>query len=152
MLKVPSEADYRAYDGAHCFNLWRNLPDSWRCPSCSRSKFELLRWTTRRFRQGVGACPPFSDWFAGLHAHHDHAADYGNPAARFPETVICDQCNVAEGRAKRKLGLPLSFSFSPVEIAQFVVAFPHRCHAIDLAIARRIFGQLRRSARGAGGA
>lgn len=56
--------------------------------------------------------------------------------ARFPETVICDQCNVADGYAKKRLALPSVFSFSPAEISLFVKAEPHRPHRVDLEKAR----------------
>lgn len=61
---------------------------------------------------------------------------------RFPRTVVCDQCNAADGRAKRKLGLPSDFSFSPLEIRAFVTATPHAPHVVDYEIARRIYESL----------
>jgi hypothetical protein len=56
--------------------------------------------------------------------------------------VLCDQCNAADGAAKRRLKLPDNFSFSPVEIAQFVTATPHGKHVIDLGLAERIYMSL----------
>src|SRR3546814_10453770 len=57
---------------------------------------------------------------AGLHEHHDHARSWdGIGVARFQPTVLCDQCNSADGAAKRRLKLPNNFSFSPAEIARF---------------------------------
>jgi len=58
---------------------------------------------------------------------------------RFPETVICDQCNSADGAAKRKLRLPKDFSFAPYEIAMFVTAIPHGKHKINFDAARAIY-------------
>lgn len=80
-------------------------------------------------------------WMAGLHRHHDHstgdAIDLGQ--GRFPGTVICDQCNAADGLAKRKLGLPSDFSFSPTEIGRFIIATPYGKHKIDYDKARSVY-------------
>jgi hypothetical protein len=77
---------------------------------------------------------------APLHKHHDHSVELGsNGQPRFPETVVCDQCNAADGAAKRKLKLPNTFSFSPMEIAAFVVATPHAKHTINYELARAIY-------------
>jgi hypothetical protein len=91
-------------------------------------------------------------WAAGLHRHHDHANDtfrYGRSGTsvpvRFAETVICEQCNSADGTAKKKLGLPAEFSFSPVEMRQFVRATPHGFHEIDYAAALAVFQVIDRS-------
>jgi predicted Fe-S protein YdhL (DUF1289 family) len=126
--RIPLAAEYRSYDGAHCFALWTSLADSWRCPGCNRSKFEIMRWT-RRTPHGQ---EPFWGWMAGLHTHHDHSQGYVDiGSGRFSEVVICDQCNSADGLAKRRLGLPAEFSFSPDEIRQFVIPEPHGKHRID---------------------
>jgi hypothetical protein len=139
MIKIPTSEDYRNYNGAHTHKLWVSVGDNWRCPACDRSKFEVLRWT-KRFPRSPS---PFEGWMAPLHDHHDHGqgmffADY----ARFPRTVICDQCNSADGQAKRRCGLPADFSFAPWEIKQFVAAVPHSPHKIDLEQARTIYDAL----------
>lgn len=54
-----------------------------------------------------------------LAKHHCHAG------YRFPTTLICGDCNSADGTAKRKLFLPASWSFSPRKIGQFVTTTPH---------------------------
>src|SRR5690606_14508551 len=56
---------------------------------------------------------------APIAKHHCHAGH------RFPTTVICGDCNSADGRAKRQLMLPESWSFSPDELARFVSVRPH---------------------------
>jgi len=77
---------------------------------------------------------------AGLHGHHDHGGtDAFGSDGRFPQTVICDQCNAADGRAKRLLGLPATFSFSPEEIRRFVTAKAHEKHTLDLAMALQVY-------------
>ena len=144
--RSPSSQDYREYDGAHCPNLWFGTPENWRCPSCNRSKFELLRWTKRHSLPVNGKRKPYIGWLAVLHRHHDHGGHYdehwNETGNRFPQTVICDHCNVADGMAKRKLGLAKSFSFSPQEIGRFVKATPHAGHTIDYETAREVYDLL----------
>jgi hypothetical protein len=129
--RTPTEAEQLAFDGAHCRKLYAGLPSNWRCPGCGRNKYQLIRWTM--------LYPHRSDrhpgWAAGLHKHHDH----GRGMRRFPETVICEQCNSADASAKRELRLPADFSFSPHEIAQFVVGTPHGWHLINYAAAARVY-------------
>lgn len=80
------------------------------------------------------------DWVAALHKHHDHSADYmGFGVPRFPETLICDQCNSADGTVKRMLKLPKNFSFSPQEMQIFIGATPHGKHEIDYERALELF-------------
>lgn len=134
--RIPTPQEFFAYDGAHTHRLWADVGPNWVCPACHRSKFQVLRWTTR-FPRSPNA---FQDWMAPLHKHHDHSAGVlSNRFSRFPETIICDQCNVADGTAKRKLKLPKTFSFSPTEIAVFVVATPHDKHTINYEMAHAIY-------------
>lgn len=80
------------------------------------------------------------DWVAALHNHHDHSADYMDIGTyRFPATLICGQCNSADGTVKRKLKLPKDFSFPPQEMREFIKATPHGKHEIDYERARSIF-------------
>lgn len=141
--RIPTLDDFQAYDGAHCSTLWERLPEDWLCPACRRSKFEIMRWT-KRWKPITKE--PFFGWMAGLHTHHDHREDcHGGfwipRPARFRETVICDQCNAADGRAKKKLGLPEPFSYSPEEIGQFVTATPHERHSINFPKAQGIYSK-----------
>src|SRR5256885_1225883 len=88
-IKIPTRADYLAYDGEHCQRVWQSLSDDWRCPGCTRTKFEALRWTSKIWRDGdIPYGTPQIGWKAGLHEHHDH----GNPP-RFQNAVVCDLCN-----------------------------------------------------------
>jgi predicted Fe-S protein YdhL (DUF1289 family) len=152
MLRKPSLEDYENYDGAHCHLLWKSLQEDWRCPACKRTKFEIMRWTKRN-PNGRGV---FWGWMAGLHKHHDHAIDdeietrWANRRydldGRFPQTIICDQCNAADGAVKRKFRdiIPVGFSFSPEEISQFITAQPHSPHTIDHDKAWELFTRLSR--------
>ena len=60
----------------------------------------------------------------------------------FGEIVICDQCNAADGVAKRRLQLPQDFSFAPCEIREFIKAAPHQRHIIDLARASSLYWEI----------
>lgn len=138
MAKIPTNEEFNNYDGAHCSNLWKQLDDNWKCPACRRTKREIMRWTKRYYRGGKG--PFYWGWMAGLHKHHDHGGDcFNSGISRFPRTTICDQCNAADGRAKKILKLPSSFSFSPEEINQFIRARPHRPHETDYQKAEQLF-------------
>lgn len=139
LTRVPTKEEFAAYNGEHCHILWKGLPAGWRCPGCNRTSLEIMRWTKRQ-RHGQ---PAFMGWMAGLHQHHDHAAipEYSSNG-RFKTTTICDQCNSVDGSAKRKLGLPENFSFSPIEIGQFIISTPHGKHKIDFEKARAIYIQL----------
>ncbi len=130
LLKTPTFEDLEAYRGGHTRKLWAVLPRDWRCPACSRSRFEILTWTKSITGYGV----PIGEyqWLAPLHGHHDHRSDAAGATPRFPATVICSDCNNADGRAKRQLALPAYFSFSPAELHQFVTGYPHNGVVIDL--------------------
>lgn len=140
--KVPSIEDYQNHTGLHYKNLWKAVDDNWKCPACRRTKFQIMRWT-KRFPNTPRA---FMDWVAALHRHHDHSVSiFSKQNSRFCETVICDQCNSADGAAKKKLKLPKKFSFSPYEIGQFVITTPHGKHQINYHLAWAIYEQLNKA-------
>lgn len=138
MTRIPTDEEYADYDGAHCAGLWQAVGHDWHCPACRRTRRECMRWTLRT-PQGRR----FWGWMAGLARHHDHAVDMLHPQfdqlVRFPTTVICDQCNAADGAAKRLIPTIPEFSFSPAEIGLFVVSTPHGRHRINLAVARDVW-------------
>lgn len=57
---------------------------------------------------------------------------------RFEQTLICIDCNLAEGRAKLELAKEIDsdFTFTPSEIASFIDVAPNRLHEIDLGKAK----------------
>src|SRR5688572_16102869 len=135
--RIPSPADLDAFTGMHCGRKYAEaVATGWRCPSCRRSARELVRWTEilgpswrARFGDEYGM-----GFTISMATHHCH----GN--GRFPRTLICGDCNSADGAAKRKLGLPDHWSFSPSEIAQFVAVAPHSgATRIDYASALRLY-------------
>ncbi len=146
VVRRPTLDEYLAFDGAHCKNIYRSLPEHWLCPGCLRTKCQVLRWTTL-FPKNPAARSP--GWAGGYHSHHDHTGDKylwsGTPSSftpRFEPTVICEQCNSADAAAKRKLKLPSEFSFSPLEIKQFVTTYPHGKHLINYRVALSIYAGL----------
>jgi len=70
-LRIPTMADFTAFGGAHCRDIYRSLQPGWTCPGCGRSTFEILRWTLR-FPRTTHA---FEGWVGGYHKHHDHSVD-----------------------------------------------------------------------------
>jgi hypothetical protein len=139
-IKIPTYEEYYSYNGAHCHQLWAELSDVWRCPSCCRTKFEIMRWTTRYIKAPDGSRTPYKGWMAGLHKHHDHSQGLScYNQGRFKTVIVCDQCNSSDGVAKRRLVLPRSFSFSPSEIGEFIVVAPHTKHTINLDVAQKVY-------------
>lgn len=135
---------------------WAMEGPAWRCPACQRYKPDIARVTGA----GVLLCQ--------LDRHHDHLGDYAkrvvrarNPlpegdaargahqaidatkgiVERFYPTVVCNDCNTAEGRAKRELAgvVHPDFSFSPEEIRQFVVVRRNQPHDLNVARAREVW-------------
>ena len=135
-MKTPTQVDYQNYTGLHCHKIWKEVGPHYHCPSCLRTKFELLKWTTRF----PGKDTAFKDWVATLHRHHDHSdTSLEKMLGRFPVTIICGQCNSADGAVKRKLKLPKNFSFAPEEISHFIVVKPHAPHVINFIRAAQIY-------------
>ena len=135
-VRVPCDLDLQEYRGGHTNKKWAQLPGHWRCPSCNRSKLEQLRWT--RSITGFGVPKGQYQWLAPIHEHHDHGADSGVRPARFPATMLCFDCNNADGRAKRILSLPEDFSFSVDELSSFITGIPHCGVDINLEVAEQI--------------
>ena len=135
-LPMPTKQDYERYTGGHTPRKWTLVGESWRCPSCGRTKFEQLTWTKSR-TGGIYI------WLAPIVEHHDHSADNYRQTViarkpRFAPTLICFDCNIAEGRLKRMLKLPGNFSFSPTELNAIITGYPHRRVTEDLEMARLI--------------
>lgn len=129
--RIPTPEEVLAFDGGHCKRLYASIGPDWRCPGCHRTKYQVMRWT-ERFPNSPNS---FMGWVVGLHKHHDH----GGRPARFPETLVCEQCNSADAAAKKELKLPQNFSFSPAEIRCFVIAIAHGWHLINYGAAQRLY-------------
>lgn len=149
-----------AQHGAEKLDLddnWASVPPIWRCMPCGRYKAELARLSDA----GVLICR--------LDRHHDHLRDYGKrvlrrdgnrpsePEAfsrwfgavsvckelieRFHPSIVCVDCNAADGDAKRRLKgiVHPDFSFSPAEISTFITIQPGRPHHVDVEKAEAIW-------------
>ena len=138
-IRVPTEEEYRLHNGLHYHQLWRLIGDNWLCPGCGRSRYQIMKWTKR----APHSPQAFMGWVAAIHKHHDHSVGFSEQGIpRFPETIICGQCNSSDGVVKRQLNLPSNFSFSPEEIRKFVRSAPHEKHKICFATAASIFNVL----------
>lgn len=142
-------------DGAHLNRWWVMTPTDWVCPSCKRTKSEIVRPNKNNFL------------ICQLHEHHDHMKDIVKSlfetisikqknivADKFSEkfaikvafslsaydnTVICFDCNKADADAKRIVRAHKYFSFSPTEIGLFVKASSNKEHQIDEIIAKNVW-------------
>ena len=155
LLGLDSEYSYRSRLLIEKFNAqgldlnrwWVMTGYDWCCPCCKRSKEDLVRLNKHNYLT------------CHLHEHHDHMSDYVEKkfteisesmdavvadimAERFVKrtafaltaydrTVICTDCNSADGDAKMELRLPGEFSFSPSEISSFIQVAPNKKHLIN---------------------
>ena len=134
-VRRPTDAEYEAYDGMHCWQLWRQTSDAWRCPVCDRTKRQIMRWG-KRVGSNARIYGPVG-WKCGLHSHHDHGTRWRG------SVLICGGCNSADGAAKRMLGVAYEFSFSVDELARFVTAKINGPCVIDYEVARRVLRRAR---------
>lgn len=115
---------------------WIGSPQSWVCPCCSRSKFQVSR---------VGKKQQI---LAKLVIHHDHMGEalkaafhaafegagtdvqqiegqrlverMGGAFAAYEEVLVCEDCNNADTAAKKLSAAPPYFSFSIGQIRRFI--------------------------------
>ena len=150
-----------ATDRLELNEAWAENWIDWKCPVCNRHKVEIARLTDH----DVLLCQ--------LDYHHDHLGDHASaimrahlPAdlpdtilplrkraiavavslvERFSETLLCNDCNAADGAMKAQLGkaVPSSFSFRPSEIARFIRPQPHRSHDLNLALGAQLWEEAR---------
>ncbi|KWT67500.1 hypothetical protein APY04_1859 [Hyphomicrobium sulfonivorans] len=157
-LTIPfDKVSHSPDDATPRFNSWWvKTPDDWSCPCCRRIKPELLR--AGRAGQALGI----------LTSHHDHFRDlldnivaeqiravqriegsidesarqfirrFANGLVRFDDVVICQDCNNADAEAKRIVAAPAHLSFTPAEIAEFILIKPKAPHEINQERARSV--------------
>lgn len=147
-------------DGVDLNESWALTSYSWVCPCCRRDKRQIFRLGRRNvlhaklefhhdhmrdtvFKRAKELCGDEARWVELCRARSmsfltDHIREL---LLRFPRSLICSDCNVADGAAKTRLGLDPSFSFSPSEIAAFIVPAPHKEHEIRVDKARDIWAQ-----------
>jgi hypothetical protein len=131
------------------------VDENWHCPVCHRNKSEIARVDKN------------AKLLCALVRHHDHLTDITDGRIpdtrgmewqdqmpvlslrdsfqRFPEILICQDCNVAEGDAKKKVGAPKDFSFGPFEISTFIIVEPNRGHLIDIAKLEETYEKIKSS-------
>jgi hypothetical protein len=142
--RIPTVEEFAAYTGGHTHKLWRSLHPGWVCPSCQRSRYEVLTWTKRKRDKTVVPVRIVEDyhWLVAICPHHDHRADGTTHPPRFPRTLVCGDCNTAEGQMVKKLGLTGNFSFSPEEMRLFITGKPHGRVVADHIRAKAIYERL----------
>jgi len=142
-------------DGVDMTSAWSFTPMDWLCPSCGRTKSDIVRLNSKR------------QLMCRLVEHHDHMKDLverefklackaqdvvlaDERAKRFADrasqmvsaydnAIVCDDCNGADAMAKSTAQTHRSFSYSPQEIRQFVRPQPNQPHEIDGDEAKRIW-------------
>ncbi|WP_228876693.1 hypothetical protein [Paraburkholderia saeva] len=142
-------------DGVDMTSAWSFTPTDWICPSCGRTKADIVRLNSKQ------------RLMCRLVEHHDHMKDLverefklackaqdvvvaDERAKRFADrasqmvsaydnTIVCDDCNGADAMAKSAANTHKNFSYSPQEIRQFVRPRPNQPHEIDGDEARRIW-------------
>lgn len=160
MIRAPTDQEYSTFTGASCTAKWKLLEHTWACPACRRTKRQIMKWIVKEqrwaFNVGEHHChsldatfPPFYPPVDYAHGGIDRMLAYSHfrspeslqkaidtgellsRLVRFKPTIICYDCNTADGAMKRKLRLPKSFSYAPWEISQFVTATNNAKHQID---------------------
>lgn len=144
--------DFRARDLGSISGFFRTRPD-WMCPCCFRSKMDIARLD----KNGNLLC--------ALVDHHDHFGDCAHDQLRnifptwtecearvasfrrFPHTLVCQDCNVAEPAAKYIVAAPEYFSFAPHEIAAFIESAPNSPHEVNPASVKDVYAALEESMR-----
>ncbi len=131
------------------------VDETWICPVCHRDKEKIARIDKN------------GNLFCQMVWHHDHLIDMTdnrfpigrdlewleqaelfslrNNFVRFQDILICGDCNVVEGDAKKKAGTPADFSFTPFEISTFIIVEPHRKHLLDIEKLKKVYDKIKPS-------
>jgi rubredoxin len=133
--------------GVHMNRHWAQRGFNWSCPSCNRTKSEIVRLN----KHGDLSCQ--------LHEHHDHTPDiakelftHASVNKRFviadlaseqfvrkiseafesySPTVVCTDCNNADTIAKKAADVHKWFSFSPKDIEEMITVSANREHIVN---------------------
>lgn len=139
----------------HFNKWWVMTPVHWKCPSCCRSKEQIVRLNKHGHLSGQ------------LHEHHDHMKDLvknrfqvlssskmkivaDNLAEKFAirlsfafaaydNTIICSDCNSADKEAKKIVNAHDYFSFAPSDIRIFLIIENNEEHKINVQKAKKIW-------------
>lgn len=143
--------------GVDANKWWVMTPVDWVCPSCKRTKPNIVRKNKHGYL------------IALLHEHHDHMRDLvkkrfeelsssrdivvadklsekfalrtSYAISAYDNTIICSDCNEADKNAKRIVGTHRDFSYSPNEIGQFIISRSNKEHEINSDIATKIWNE-----------
>ena len=141
-------------DGLGAISNFFGTHEDFCCPCCHRSKRNIARIDKNGHLlcQFVYHHDHFGDTSGGIIKAHRGELDWresrelhslGDNFERFPQTLICSDCNVAEGAAKKvSPAIPPAFSFTPLEISQFIIVSDNKPHRIDGAKVIEIFEAL----------
>lgn len=131
----------------HINKWWVRTDPSWVCSVCKRKKSQIVKINKH------------GDLSGQLHEHHDHMAEFlkiefdkisskreiriaDNDAERFisrisfglaayENTLVCSDCNKADSDAKKIVKADKYFSFSPKDIATFIIVKDNSEHIIN---------------------
>ena len=133
--------------GADMTSLWAYTPLDWICPACGRKKEDIVRLNKN------------NQLMCRLVEHHDHMRELlkqrfeeksisstiivadeisenfakrsASMVSAFDNTVICDDCNIADISAKKASNAHKWFSFSPKELSEIVLPICNKPHKIN---------------------
>lgn len=142
---------------------WCLTPSDWHCPACGRKKSEIARANQH------------NELTCHLVEHHDHMDRYiekllvekigksdeflatldserfakrAAPAiSAFDPTVICEDCNNADTKAKKAVAAHTDFSFTVGDMRKFVMAAPNESHKINKEQLCKVWKQRERELR-----
>lgn len=129
--KVPTDDEWKAFDGRAASTKWKNSGSDWLCPICERSKRQLLRWSKSK------------EWFAGIYDHVEVCAEFTqskadaiprlHPASHHHVILICADCRHVESELRRRHRAPeFVRAFLTLEqIGAVIQASPHQQHEVD---------------------
>ncbi len=144
-LRLTGATDFEANSS------WHTTPPNWSCPVCKRSKLHITRVVKRGVLQGhmhdhhdhiheyaesvahkiieIDKVTLYREYYSERKFINDNLCAF---LRRFNKTLMCQDCNMADVNAKRYRGdLCSFFSFSPSEIASFIIPEAHNEHRID---------------------
>lgn len=155
-------ASIRAVHGEHPFEMnsnWILCAQDWICPCCGRDKLAVSRTGAKgqilcklvihHDHMGEVIEQEFCSAFVGQGTQEPQAegkrlvARMGGAFSAYESVLICEDCNNADARTKRELGLPGPFSFSIGQMARFIKPAPHQPHEIELAWAKDVWEEAR---------
>jgi rubredoxin len=147
---------------------WAFTPQNWICPCCHRGKRDIARVTDSGFilcslhSHHDHTVDYAKELFEEIEPQQDRPSAVGQMyrgqrktklimadrrsmllhlCQRFERTLICQDCNNADGVAKAKSpkSIDRRFSFKPSEIQMFISPSANRPHEVDVEMARAIY-------------